>query len=100
MIAAFSVDIAVAAFDNQLEIGIGRLYAGRDRKRPAMQAIEVTKVIILRSFCGMTDPGTIDKPLSWYAKFIENLKHDLSYSIIAAARAPGNLIWAVKILHG
>ena len=92
VIAADRQRIAVAGDDPHVEIRIGKLRPGRDRRRAAVNGMKTVGRHVIRKTRRASDSGDEDHLLPGQLKIGQHLLHRFYDGVIAAAGAPPYLL--------
>ena len=100
VVAADRQRVAVAGDDPHVELGVGELDAGRDRRRAAVDRVEAVARHVIRKAARAADAADEHRLLARDAEVGHRPLHGLQHRIIAAARAPADLLVARPVLGG
>ena len=92
--------IAVAGDDPHVELGIGELDPGREGRRAAMDRVEAVGRHVIRKAAGAADAADEHRLFAGDAEVGHGALNGLQNGIIAATRAPADLLVARPVLGG
>ena len=100
VIAADRQRVAVAGDDPHVELGIGELDAGRERRRAAVDRVEAVGRHVIRKAARAADAADEHGLFARDAEVRHGALHGFQHRIVAAARAPADLLVARPVLGG
>src|SRR5439155_16017464 len=99
VIAADRQSVAVAGDDPDVQIGAGEPNAGGKRRRPAVNAVETIGVHVVGEPARTADAGYEHELLARNAGPLHDFFHLREDRVIAATRAPANLLIAGQVFR-
>ena len=100
MVAADRQGVAVTRDDPDREIRSRHGEAGRDRRRAPVDRVHPVGLHVVREARRAADPGDEDDPLALEAELGHEALDDVEDRVVAAARAPANLLVRLEVLGG
>ena len=99
VVAADRERVAVAGHHPHREVGTRRCQPGGDRGRPTVDGVQPVRLHVVREAGGAADAGYEDDALARHAELGHELLHRGEDRVVAAARAPADLLVGLQVLR-
>src|SRR6476660_8547181 len=93
-----AIPVAIAGGNDDLQVVVGELEAGRHRERTSVQDVEPVRANVVRQLAAAANAGDDDALVGMDLEHRQRLLYGVKNSEVAAPGAPGRLLGAIEQL--